>query len=356
MFDTTKIQTGLTGLVGIRQPFNPAYAKLDAANQASRSGFFLDDISNFKLAFHIDTQDYKDITDADLNIQLRSIQDAAIVQVCQSVFGSRSYIDRNLVYTHANTRQDLETTLLNGFVGFRITPSATKDVAFKITRLQIELDGLGDVTIVLFNSAVNTPIQTKVVTIASNSQIEQLDWVVNNTDGDYKGDYYLGYVFDGNFTPYKRDFENSQFENSISEIDYERIYVAGANDSSLFDLDDVYSLSENTGLNPDITVFDDFTDLILQNESLFAKAIQLQWAILIMQRYISTTRSNNMERIAKDTILRTIETIEGSVSTSPIKVTGLNSYLGSELESLRMTIEELQKGYFGSGVQVKTLS
>lgn len=354
MFDVNKIQTGLSGLVGIRQPANPDYAFLDAPNQASASGLFLNDISNFKLEFYKETQDYIGASDANLNDDLRNIQNSAIAAVCQRVFGSNSYIDQNFIYTEATNRTDVETTIQNGFVGFRIIPCATKDVAFKITRVRLEFQGAGDVKLVLFNSNLTAPIHEQTVTISSETQLQTLDWVVNSTAGDYKGEYFFGYEYDGTLIPFKRNYQYSNSRNYIKELRIEPYTTPGANDVTMFDIDDALFMSENTGLNPDITVYEDYTNLILQNKDLFAKAIQLQWAILVMQRYISTTRSNNIERLGKETILRTIETIEGSQPASPVRVTGLNSYLGDEIEMLKATIEELKKGYFGSGIQVIT--
>ena len=91
MFDVTKIQTGLEGLVGIRQPLNPEFAILDAANIASRSGRYLDDIANYKTEYAIDTMDYKDATDSQVNDTFREIQSSATSSVCQQVFGDLSY-------------------------------------------------------------------------------------------------------------------------------------------------------------------------------------------------------------------------------------------------------------------------
>jgi hypothetical protein len=356
-FDVTKIQAGLMGLVGIRNPLDPAYNKIDAANQGSRSGLFLDEeIPFFKVKYFVDTQDYAEITDLDLNIKLRNIQGSAIASVCQEVFGQISYIDRNLIYKNASTRITPESTLVNGFVGFKIKPSATKNVAFKITQLRIELDGAGDVDIVLFNSAENIPIRKETVTISSEYQIVTLNWVVNNTDGDYKGEYFLGYKYDGTLVPFERDYENSIIESNISELDIERVYVPGANSTTLFDLDQVNGLSENTGLNPDITVFFDYTDMILQNDFLFAKAIQYQYAISIMTGYASTSRSDRNARISKELIAHIVQQINGSVPESSVKVIGLSSILFSEVKRLRKTIDELKSGYFGSGNMVQTLS
>lgn len=356
-FDVTKIQDGLVGLVGIRQPYDPEYQKIDAANQSSASGLFLDEeIPFFKVKYFVDTQDYIDISDTDLNTKLRDIQRAAISSVCQSVFGTTSYIDRQLVYAHANTRTDVETTIVNGFVGFRIKPSITKNVAFKITQLRLEFQGAGDVNIVLFNSALTAPLFQKNITISSEDQIEDLNWVVNSTNGDYKGEYFLGYEYDGTLVPFKRNYRNSISESIISELCVERVYVEGGNDTTLFDLDQAFGLSGNTGLNPDITTYFDYTDLILQNSFLFSKAVQLQYAISIMRSYISSSRSNEDQRLAKDLILRITESINGSTSRSPIKVIGLNTVLNDEVVKIRQEVADIKEGYFGSGIQVQTLS
>jgi hypothetical protein len=356
MFQVDKIQTGLLGLVGVRQPFNPDYAKFDAANIASRSGLFIDDIANFNAEFFIDTQNYSSISDTDLNEHLRNLQRSAIVSVCQQVFGQKSYTDRNLLYSQASTRTATETTIQNGFVGFKINPSLTKNTAFKITQIRCEFQGTGTVKILLFNSAVNTPLYEKDVTISSTYQIEDLDWEVNNTMGDYKGEYYLGYIYDGSLVPFKRDYENSDYQNSIAEFAVNKSYVPNSTVTTLGALEQEVYLSENTGINPDITVYDDYTDMILQNESIFAQAIKYEYAIQVMQRYLASTRSNRNERLSKDIIFRTVETIEGSAPTSPVNVTGVKELLGKEVSMLRKTIEDMKSAYFGDDIQVITVS
>ena len=71
MFSVTKM-AGLYGAVGVRQPFNAAYAIIDAANQVSRSGLFVTDNPICKVEFLKDSQDYNDITDADFNLLSRT--------------------------------------------------------------------------------------------------------------------------------------------------------------------------------------------------------------------------------------------------------------------------------------------
>jgi hypothetical protein len=355
MFDATKIQDGLLGLVGVRQPFDPDYQLLDVANIASRSGRYLDDIPPFKAQYWIDTQDYKDISNADLNDQLRNIQRGAIAEVAHSVFGDNAYIDRNFLFSQATNRVDVENTVPNGFVGFEMQPSTTKDIAFKITRVRLEFEGTGTIKLVLFNSNLDAPIFTKDVIISSNSQIEELNWVLNNTNGDYKGQYFFGYIHDGTVLPFKRNYEADSFLNYLAEMRIEEVYISGAGPTEIFDLRDVKGLSENTGLNPDITVYSDYTDLILQNEHLFSRAVQIQWAINMMQRYVTTLRSNANERKAKDLALLTMTAIEGTPGDAPVQVTGLRFLLSREVESIKKTVKELKEGYFGGRAQVITM-
>ena len=354
MFDVTKTQQGLTGLVGIRQPYDPAYQKIDATNQASRSGMYLDDVSNFKVKYFIDTQDYQAISDADLNSLLREGQDSAISMVCNEVFSDESYIDRNVIYSYAANRVATETTMVNGFTGFKITPTITKNVAFKITDVRLEFSGTGNLTLLMFSSSEDLPIFSKVVAIATTSQVETLDWVVDNTTTGYKGEYYFGYIYDGTLIPFKRDYEFSNVENHISELSIEKEQVVGATGVSIFDLSKAVGLSENTGLNPDITVYDDYTDLVLQNEHLFGHAVQLQWAILIMQRYVNSSRSNRNERMGHEAMLL-LQTLEGSARDAKVPVVGLRKLLGTELSSLRKAIKGLQDGYFGGRLSTITL-
>jgi hypothetical protein len=354
MFDVTKTQQGLTGLVGIRQPYDPAYQKIDATNLASRSGRFLNDISNFKVNYFIDTQDYADISDADLNSLLREVQDSSISMVCSEVFGDESYIDRNVIYSHAANRVAVETSIVNGFVGFKITPSMTKNVAFKITNVRLEFSGTGNLTLLMFSSSENAPIFSKVVSITGTSQVEALGWTVDNTTTGYKGDYYFGYIYDGTLIPFKRDYEFSNIENNISELSIEKEQVVGANGAAIFDLSQAIGLSENTGLNPDITVYDDFTDLIIQNEHLFGHAVQLQWAILIMQGYVNSSRSNRNDRMSHESML-VLQSLEGSARDAKVPVVGLRKLLGAELQSIRKSIQELRDGYFGGRIQSITL-
>jgi hypothetical protein len=73
MFSPAKIAP-LYGLVGCRQPANPAYALLDADNLVSRSGRYITDNAFCKIEYIYDNLNYKDSTDAQFNTFLKNKQ------------------------------------------------------------------------------------------------------------------------------------------------------------------------------------------------------------------------------------------------------------------------------------------
>ena len=67
----------------------------------------------------------------------------------------------------------------------------------------------------------------------------------------------------------------------------ENIKVPNVTGTDIFNLDNVDGADETWGLNPDITVYYDYTDLITNNKRLFSTAIQLQGQIISLSQYES---------------------------------------------------------------------
>lgn len=352
MFNKSKVITALNGVVGWKQPLGSADPVLDAGNLASSSGYTFDENPFVKIQSLKDCQDYPDITDDQFNTYLSSFQDTSIANIINSVFDKSDYIDRQVLYRFANNKVDVDS-LPDGFVGYEIDINNDKDLAFEISRVILEFQGTGDIKLLLFNSAKSTPIQSKVISIASSLQEETLNWRVDNTETFYKGKFYFGYLTNGlAVTPYKRDYENSNVKSNITGIGINNIQVSGHDAETLFDLTTIDGASESWGLNPDITVFDDYTDLIVQNKPLFAKAIQVQGQIEAINTYISSVRSNRNERLSDANINKMVIEINGL--DSDVKITGLKQKMFSELGRIRKEIRRLKEGYFSLGFIVNT--
>jgi hypothetical protein len=353
MFNKSKIDS-LFGIVGWRSPDNPDYQILDAANLASTSGRFVNDNAYSKIELVKDNQDYASQSDAEFNTKLKELQETSISSVCNAVFNDSDYIDRQVLYRYAQNKTNTET-LPDGFIGYKLTIDNTKDVAFKITRMLLDFNGTGDVTIMLFNSAKKEVVFSQVVSITTDHQEVELNWVLDNTDTIYKGEYFLGYNTNGlTVQPFKRDYNNSSIESSITHLGVENIFVSGHNTNTLFDLTTTEGNSLTTGLNPDITVYEDFTDLILNNKSLFGYAILLDLQIRCISLNLASIRSNKNQRLAESNTVRMQQEIDGESGDGLLKVAGLRPMLLGELHRLTKEINKLKDGYFDGRISVYT--
>jgi len=358
MFNVNKIKAGFYGVVGFRQPYNPSYAIIDAPNQVSRSGHYVTDNPFVKIEYLKDTVDYADISDADFNTILKNMQEESITNVCGNVFNNSDYIDRQVLYPYAQNKVNTETLQL-GLITHKISVSIKKNIAFEITRILLDFEGAGDIELMLFNTADENPIFTKTITITAKHQEELLNWKVDNSGNTYKGEYYLGYRSNaaalGTLKPYKRDYERSDIPSNITYLNIEKIQFVGHTTDTLPDLTTEESYDEASGLNPDITVYEDYTDLILQNEILFAKAINLDLQINSLGHYLSSLRSNKNERHSERISIRILQEIEGQNGEGIVKITGLRPQLTRSLSLISKEIDVIKKGYFGDFAKVDTM-
>lgn len=367
MINPTLLSQKLAGIVGFRQPYNPAYQVLDPVNTASRSGLYITDNPFVKIESIKDSQDYAGIADADFNAFLKNKVATSIVNVANAAFNESDYIDRNLIYRYAINKFDSSgpntDNLPPGFISYWIKPSGEKDVAFKITRVFLEFDGTGDITLYLFNTAnLKSPLQQKTITITNNPLVEvSLDWTCDNsaTGAGYKGDYYLGYFSkDMTLRPFKREYREAQLLSNIEGCDYILTnFPSFTQSSDVFDLNKFGTYIPYNGVNPDITVYEDFTDFIIQNEKLFARAIQLDCQISLLSESVASIRSNRNERISSQYAAQIMAQIEGETGEGNVKVKGLRPQFYGAIASARKEIKKLQLGYssqYQVGVQTLT--
>ena len=349
MFDVTKIQNSLSGIVGFKQPYNPEYAILDTENTNSISGIYVNDNPYAKIEFIKDNQDYLDITDEDFNQFLKDLQKTSISNTCNSVFSDYDFLERDVLYKNAMNKVNTEVLPI-GFVGYQIEVSKKKNIAFKINRIILDFEGTGEIELILWNTGKKEAIKKQVVEITTDNQEIELNWILNNSDVTYKGDYYIGYLIkDLTVQPYKRDYSNSDVLTNYKNIFVYPYCVLGHDTDVLFNLDNLEGLSQTTGLNLDITVFEDFTNFILNNKNLFSKAISLDITIKCLQIYIASLRSSANERKSEalyNKIMLEIEGTSGKDSVIPVK--GLRSEMLGEISNIKKEVDKLRMGFFKS--------
>lgn len=358
MFNKSILEADLYGIVGLRQPYNPDYQIIDAANLGSTSGYYVTDNPYVKVEYLKQNQDFVSISDSDFNEKIKHIQHSSISSVANAVFNDADYIDRQVLFINAQNRVNTES-LSKGFVAHKIEVTCEKNIAFEITRVLLDFKGSGTIKLMLFNTSSDLPIESKDIVINSTHQNEVLNWRVDNAGDNYKGDYYFGYITDtvamNDLNPFKRDYDRSNIESEITHLNIDRVFFDNHGTEILPDLSVETSLDENIGLNPDITVFDDFTDMVINNKMLFGYAVYLDMCIKIISTYASSMRSNRDKRNSESQMIRMIQEIEGQNTDGAVKVTGLRPQLIGELKRLTSEIDKLKHGYFGGYARLETL-
>ena len=357
MFDVSTITNKLYKIVGLKQPFNPTYAILDTDNTTSVSGLYSNRSENpyVKIEYIKSCQDYVDISDVEFNQLIKEIQESAVISVCTDVFSGNDARQTDMIYSYAMNKVNT-SVMPNGWVGYKIEVNRLKDVAFEIEKLYLDFNGAGDITIQLYNSNQSTPLFSELVSITSASQSVELNWVVNNSGDTYKGEYYLGYISNSDVQPFKRDYELSNIKNCFNDLKIEDVYFSGHATNTIFDLTTHQSIDDYVGFNPSIVVYDDYTDTIIKNKKLFARAIDLQFQIALMRIYQGSLRSNRDQRKAQELFTAIQVAIEGLNEEGSIKIKGASSKLQSEISTIRREIFKIQDGIKTLGITTATFT
>jgi hypothetical protein len=343
MFDKTKVEQGLSGLVGYRASLDPNFFTLDSINLQSDSGYYVNDNPFAEIEAYKETINYAGIDEVGFNTKLSQLTNSAITSVCNAVFSDKdnpAFVDRQLQFKNATNKVDLESLPI-GFVGEKICVEKKNSLAVDLTRVFLDFQGTGDITLYLYNTNSISPIETKTVTITSDHQEVLLNWKIDNL-----GDWYIGYYSDGlAVTPYKRDYNNASYESNITYVYIEKTLVKNHTAPNIWDLQLDEGMSETTGMNLDVSVYYDYTDLIIQNKFLFADAINLETAIRMLNQFKGSLRSNKGQRISGENLTQIETAIEGQTSDKYQKVTGLRPSLGKQLDLIKRKIDTLVMGY-----------
>jgi hypothetical protein len=257
------------------------------------------------------------------------------------------------VYSNTNNKID-ELELPVGFIGYRIDVNEKKNLAIRINRSVFELTGDGELDLLIYNSNKKEPIIVEKITYTSYYSSKTHDILLNNVE-QYKGSFFIGFVNDGTIKTYKKNYNDSIVKNNIAELCIENIVVDGFTGTSIFDLNNSKEFSDYCGFNIDITVLDDYTDFIITNKFLFARAIYLDAIIAFLNVCAATMRSNAEERSSQELYSRIMLEIEGTrPDDNVISIKGLRPQMVYEISQIKEQIMKLKGGFFGHGYFVDT--
>lgn len=293
-----KILSELIGVVGWRQSTIAGDVVISATNLSSSSGLFVQGahpqatVKNIKA-----TQEDRLISDANMNILLSNLVKDGTTNVLAQVFPENDILSNNLLYKYESSYLDVITGF-TGFVGYEITIAQRTDLVLIINKIILQFNGAGTVKLLLFNSGLKLPLATKTITVSADTNITAVcDWVLGNITAP-GGKYYIGYLTaDLAIGSYNRVYNLANLTTCFNSISFAPIYVESWNKESLFDITKIVYRSETFGLNFDVSTVKDYSNVILQNKSRFAKAIQLSAAVQAIALMTTTGRINPEERM-----------------------------------------------------------
>lgn len=343
MVNTTSIQQAFAGLVGWRQPLDPAYAIVDADNLLSSSGQYFQDISALvKVETLRNCVNYNDLTDEEFNDILRNIYTSAINKIMNALFYDNDLISNNLLFDY-ECDWTHKLTPSTAFVGYEIDVADSNKMTTIINNVKLSFDGVDDVKLLLFHSSKKNPIKTINISTVENDEVESvINWELSHANNKSGGKYYLGYLTSYlTASAYDRLFESANIQNCFNLCRFTSMIVPEWDSETLFDVNNKEYASFTWGLNFDISEYHDFTSLVLSNKNRFVNILMLQVAAEVIDLIIHSDRINGVEANATS---KALWELNGSYFNPEMpKVVGIIPKLKAELAELKSTLFKKQK-------------
>lgn len=294
-------------------------AKLNNIAQEPRTADFNDDFNNDYTHTNgspIGSAGYWELYDAKSD-WLHRLQGQAITGMVQRFLTEKSLLRESKAILERRTFFDgagrLANTVRNGqrLVGFEITPAYSMGVTAKIERIGLQMTGAtGKVCVYLFHSSQVEPIQVQDLEFTKTNGgfqwFDMKDWYMPYISGvnDSGGAWYL--VYDQAALPEGMEAVNVSKDWSrepcgtcnIGSVEAWRELTKYLNISpfrvqssetfedypELWDIaENVYTNTQNYGLNVEVSVYCDLTDFIIRERQLFANVLQKEMAARVIR-------------------------------------------------------------------------
>lgn len=300
-YDIDTVLPILQGRLGWMQPTLSGSPVLTTQNKAATISRYYNGSfhSSTTIKSLHETQEDNSISDANFNAYLQTLDKSIISKCLNLVFNKTQLLEHSLVYERvANVRN---VVIANGgnFVGYRIKVGQGS-YAMQIDSVGLLFDGVATFNMYLFNDLKKAPVFTKSVTTAANDQTEiDLGWVVNYVSTKNKGGlFYLGYfqneVVASNANCHAIDEQLTLWATSRTWGAYP--FQAAQTDTTDFNRLYPSIVYRSYGMNPEISAYRDYTEVIIKNPHLFDEARGLAMSMICLEQAKSANRMNATER------------------------------------------------------------
>ena len=218
---------------------------------------------------------------------------------------SRNVLENKTLFNGTGRITDLIPTGTN-LVGFELVPIRANGITLKIGKIGLQFTNTTEITLKLFHSSRTAPIKTQVCTRTRNGGMEWFDVAdfflpYLSNDIDAGGSWYLVYdqgaIGGAQAIDKTKDWSAKPCSTcDADEVASHRVWskyleihpfkVSDFTDNQLWDISkNLYTYTSNYGINLQISIECDITDIILQQKKAFQNIIGLQVAIDMLREF-----------------------------------------------------------------------
>ena len=339
-------------MIGWRQHYDANQFQIDAGLTNSESGIYYQDLHPMVTLENVRAVSPNFNTSAEFDTWLEEKTKASILKAIRTFWDTKmsektanSILENKTIFDGTGRISDLVENQSN-LVGFEINVNRSKGVTTKINKVGLQFKGTGVVKLYIMHSSRPDPIKEITATRTRDGGMEWFDLTgaylpYESADIDSGGSYYLVYdqteVEANGMQAIKknRDWSKSPCNScNSSEINSYRVWsrylevhpfkVSKENGPVvLWDIqDNVYTYETNYGINLQLTIECDVTDIILQQKRSFQNIVGLQVAMDMMREFAYNPQFNidrQSTNFSKQDILYEIDGDSQSYKKSGIK-------------------------------------
>lgn len=324
------------GLVGWRDPEESAlsYQRDEALEHLyeSDSGYYFNDVSNLVRLEYLDKvrleeESLEDYINRLTNAAILDTLDQYYRQRLRSTYG-KTLLSPEPVISGAGHYRD---TVIgqDRFVGFEISLQDQRSLSVHLSKVSLQLTAPQTLPLklYLYELGRQEPRATFELAYNSGNSVRWYDLVADDRpvylQRDLMGLYWLGYYEeDLNGNAIKKDYDGAycghcrNYSKQLNEyVSVKPISVSTADQDvsrELFDTDGIMFEGNNFGLNLQLSVYCDLTNVLVRERGLFAKAIQLKGAIKALNDMFTTPETSRlaMTEVKQDAYAQAQELIE----------------------------------------------
>ncbi len=316
MINYSTINTNFSGLVGYRQTNDSGTSQIPVSLTGSTSGQYVTDVSgiNAELIESAMPADFNSLSHYLTGVTKQETLNAVLDFVAQhkELTKARTLLDNIDVTKHVQFFVDT-VTKASRFVGIRIKPQQSDNIAVLLRRLGTQFDTINTITLYLFETSQNTAIKTITITTTKQNSLEWndlTDFICNYkspTSGTGQT-FYLGYfesALSGNAIDtllHKDCCGNTDVETYSRYVGVQGFVFENTalNGTSLPDIKNEGLTMQTFGLHLKMSVTCDITETLVDNKNILAPIIKNKIAMRIFRDYFNSNRVNRNRDIASD--------------------------------------------------------